>query len=376
MPTAPGLGRIERYILRELAIPFVLTFAVACFLFLSGEFLREVINKWLNRGMSPVLALQAMWFLLPPLLIFTLPMALLLSVLVTFGRLSEDHEIVAMQAAGVPWHRLFGPVLVIGLAASLFNFWLASDIIPRTRLESRNFIVKTMLANPTLLLEAQVWLPEVWNMNVWIGEIDDETGILRDLRIYRDDDAGRTQSITAARGQIHIMPSGTDVVLELHDGTMHRADPNDPEVYDLLKFKTIRIPFPVSSLIRWAERRSTNLKNSEKTLRHVLRDLEDARKAGRPTRRLWREVGERTAMPFACLTFVLVGVPLGIRPHKSIRGYGAIVCVVLVLVFYLLYSVGQVLARQDVLHPLLSLWLPNAFLGGAGFVATVRLWRR
>lgn len=375
MPAALRLGRIQRYILREIAVPFLLFFVVACFVFLSAELLSEVINRWLNRGLNLMLALRIMGFLLPPVLIFTLPLALLLATLVSFGRLSEDLEIVALQASGVSWGRMFGPVLALGLVAALFNTYLTSIVIPQTRLESRKFLVDTFLSNPTLLLEAQTWLPEVRDMSVWIGAIDDQKQELYDLRIHRTDEAGRTQSITAARGVIQARPGDEHVLLELYDGTMHRANPRDPEMYDLLKFKHLRIPFPVEEVARWTER-SEGLRADEKTLPQVWRDLRADRREGRPVRKLWREIGERTAMPFACLTFVLVGVPLSIRPHKAIRFYGAVACVGLVLIFYVLYSIGEVMARYGVLHPVLSFWLPNLFLGGAGGVAMVRIWRR
>lgn len=367
------MGRLERYILRELAIPFVLTFVVASILLLSGEFLREIIDKTLNRGLGFGLTGQLLLLLLPPLLIFTLPVALLLAVLVSFGRLSEDYEIVAMQAAGVPWRRVFGPVVVIGLAASLFNCWLANAVVPRFRLQSRQFIVETLLAHPTALLEAQRWLPEVQGMHVWIGAIDDERGELHDLRIYRSDPKGGTQTITAALGRIEVIPGDIKVMLELHDGTMHQGNAEaDPDTYDLVQFKKVRIPFPVYAVQRWAMR-GTGQKLSEKTLPQL---LVDARAGGDLARKVWEELAERTALPFACLSFVLVGAPLAIRPHKSVHAYGAVVSIALALSFYLLYSVGVALSREGIVHPLVALWSPNLLVGSAGIFAMVRVWRR
>ena len=366
------LGRIERYVLRELAAPLVLTFVMASVLLLSGEFLTEVIDKWLNRGLSVGVALQVMYFLIPPLFIFTLPVALLLAVLITFGRLSEDHEIVAMQAAGISWGRLFGPVILIGVVATLFNTWLANTVIPRSKHQSRSFLVHTMLSNPTLMLEAQTWLREVEGMHVWIGSIDDANGELADLRIYRDDGHGGTQTITAASGRVDVDPAGESIILELREGAMHQVSASDPGSYELLKFKTIRIPFPVYAIERWAARAS-GMKLSEKPLGELVRDLRESRVG---PRRFWMEFGKRTAMPFACLSFVLVGAPLSIRPHKSLRAYGAGICIALVLAFYLLYTLGQTLSREGTVHPLVGLWLPDVFLGTAGAIAMVRLWRR
>ncbi len=365
-------GRLDRYILRELAVPFALTFVLASLLLVSGEFLREIIDKWMNRGLGLAVAWRVLWYLLPPLLIFTIPVALLLAILVSFGRLSEDHEIVAMQAAGVSWQRLFGPVLAIGLVASVFNCWLANAVIPIYRYQSREFLVQTLLAHPTLLLEPQTWLRKVDGMHVWVGDIDDASGELRDLRIYRDDPDGGTQTITAATGRIEVEPADNRVTLELHDGTMHQADAADPDAYTVLEFRSVRIPFPIYVLHRWAERASGE-KLSEKPLGEL---LQYTRADASMARRAWQEIANRTALPFACFSFVLIGAPLGIRPHRSVHAYGAVLSIALALVFFLLYSVGEALSREGAVHPLVGLWLPNLLVSGAGIVAMKRVWQR
>lgn len=373
MPGITRARRIERYVLRELLSPLLLTLVVASLLLLSGEFLREIIDKWLNRGLNVGVAVRVLMFLMPPLLIFTLPVALLLATLIAFGRLSEDHEIVAMQASGVSWSRLFAPALTLAVLATALNAWLAGSVVPLSRHHSRQFLVQTMLGHPTLLLEPQTWLREVRGMHVWVGAIDDDAGELRDLRIYRNDKRGNTQTITATSGRIDIVPESGEIMLELRDGVMHQASETDPEAYDLLQFKKVRVPFPVYALER-AAARVGGQKINEMSFGQLIRDGRTAGPAMR--RRFWSELGSRTAMPFSCLSFVLVGAPLGVRPHKSPRAYGAAICITLVILFYLLSGVGDVLARNDIVHPMLGLWTPNLLLGGAGAIAVGRLWRR
>lgn len=375
MPSRLRPRAIERYILRELSVPFVLTLVVASLLLVSGQLFGELLNKAVNRGMGLDIVSQGLLFFLLPMFIHALPVALLLAVLIAYGRLSEDHEIVAMQASGVSWTRIFRPVLLLGLIASIFNCWLANGPIPRLQGERRAFLVRTVTTQPTMMLQERTWLPEAYGMHVWIGAIDDEESRLHDLRIYRDAGDGNTQFITAETGQIEIEPGSMDIFVRLHNGTLHESVEADAAAYNIVEFESLRFPFPVQRLQKWAAR-SIGTRIGEWSLGQLLRALRAARAEGKSTRKVWREIGERTSMPFACLSFVLLAAPLSIRPHKSRRNYGAGVSIGLATTFYLLYTVGKVMARSDVVHPLISLWMPNLLLSGAGVVALVRQWRK
>src|SRR5215210_3641622 len=100
---------IDRYVIREILWPFVIGLVVFTFLLII-PFLIEYAEQFISKGVPMVVVAQVMATLLPMALSLTIPMALLLGLLVGFGRLSADREFVAMQACGVSLARLMRPV--------------------------------------------------------------------------------------------------------------------------------------------------------------------------------------------------------------------------------------------------------------------------
>ncbi len=87
-------------------------------------------------------------------------------------------------------------------------------------------------------------------------------------------------------------------------------------------------------------------------------------------------IGERTALAFMPLTFVLIGAPLGIIPYKARRFYGLAVCAGLLVTYYSLLMLGEMLVKKDFINPVIAMWIPNLLLGSAGIAFMVRAERQ
>src|SRR5215470_9298578 len=87
------------------------------------------------------------------------------------------------------------------------------------------------------------------------------------------------------------------------------------------------------------------------------------------------EYHRKFAIPFACVVFGLVGVPLGIQPARAVRSRGFAVSLAVIFVYYIFLSAGQGLAEQGLVEPALGLWLPNGILGVIGLVLFYRAGR-
>ncbi len=120
---------LRNYILRECLQPFTLSISVLTSVFLLG-YLPQLANKVINNGVSLTAMSQIFLYNIPILLGYTLPIACLITVILTFGHMSAENEILAMRASGIHLLRLLTPLIVVGIALCLVVYILNDRIIP------------------------------------------------------------------------------------------------------------------------------------------------------------------------------------------------------------------------------------------------------
>src|SRR6202142_3110539 len=121
---------LRNYILRECLQPFSLSICVLTSVFLLG-YLPQLANKVINNGVSLSAMCQVFMYNVPILLGYTLPIACLITVILTFGHMSAENEILAMRASGIHLLRLLSPLIVVGIALCLVVYLLNDRIIPK-----------------------------------------------------------------------------------------------------------------------------------------------------------------------------------------------------------------------------------------------------
>src|SRR5271169_5602356 len=144
---------LRNYILTECLQPFTLSISVLTSVFLLG-YLPQLANKVINDGVSLAAMSQVFLYYIPILLGYTLPIACLVTVILAFGHMSSENEILAMRASGIHLRRLLVPLVVVGIALSLVVYILNDRIIPNAYDAQTHILQETGSQNPTALLEA------------------------------------------------------------------------------------------------------------------------------------------------------------------------------------------------------------------------------
>ena len=158
---------LRKYIIKEIIVMFLFSLAIFTFTLVIGNIIR-LAELVINRGVDIKLVSRLFLYLIPFLLSYTIPMSILTSVLLVFGRLSGDNEIIAIRASGINIYRLSAPLLMIGLLFSLFSVALADKTIPKMHFASRKIIKNIGVKTPAAYLEPGTFIKIYRVFRIWL----------------------------------------------------------------------------------------------------------------------------------------------------------------------------------------------------------------
>jgi lipopolysaccharide export system permease protein len=246
------LRLLNRYLLRQLAAPFVFALGALTSLMLLSQVAKKfgaLVGKGLPWGViAEVFALSV-----PFIVAMTLPMAVLLAVLYAFTHLAADNEITAMRASGISVYQILAPVMAWGIFMSALNLAFVDQVLPRSNARLRGLLIDIGRKKPTFELREQV-INEVPPSQYFLraGRIDASTGRLKDITIY--DVGGETSRriIYADSGRMAYAEGQTDLSLRLYDGAIHQYRPADPTAFQLTYYHVddIRVKNVFDELVR------------------------------------------------------------------------------------------------------------------------------
>ncbi len=356
--------RINRYILREITIPMGLALAVFTFVLLMGRILK-LVELVINKGVPPADIARLFLCLMPSFLIVTLPLSFLLGVMLGFGRLSSDREVMACKASGISLYQMAAPVLLLGLLTCLGNAALTLAIRPASETAFRGQLFKISASRASIAIQPNVFNDSFDGLVIYSGGVDDRSGIMHDVFISDEREESLPAAIIAETGRIVPNRDTLSMVLRLENGTVHRQPEEKlPNSYQVLQFSTYDINL---GLDRTATKQIRKGKKPKEMSLAELRSPPDEADAEK-MREIKAELQGRFSRPLAPLLFALIGVPFGIQPHRSGRGGAFALGLFTFLCYYLLSSFAETLAVEGQM-PATVLWLPNLlFLAGGLFL--------
>ncbi len=396
----PRLRRsvLSKFIIREVAAPTALGFlAYTFFLLLRAVF--SLSEQIFVRGLAGSDALRILGASVPHVVVLTIPMSFLFGVLIALGRMNSDNEIVALQAGGMSLGRLLRSVVLLGLILSLGNAYLTLEVLPKANRSLRALKAKVLQEGTTLgQIEARVFHDEFPNILLYVEDIDRASGYWKGVVLFDRSVPGAERLVLAQRGRLvtaeaaaaggRPSPASPKVAAEessepwllLEDVVTHQFDPRKPESYkrDRNQIQLLRL-FPSEG----DQKMSISLGERERSTPELLQQMKGSLRgsdshseSGVRTRRLATvELHKRLAIPFACLAFALIGLPLGIGSRSSTRGRGFVLSIMLIMLYYVLLNHGELLSREGRIPAWLGPWLPNMILAVVAYPLLRRMGR-
>ena len=359
--------RIQRYVLREISAPAILSVLIFTFLLLMGKIpgLTELV---ISKGVPATEILRLFGFLLPTFFSITVPLAFLLGILLAFGRLSADSEFIALKASGVSLYALLKPVIGLALGCSLLATWMTVSVEPAGKTAFRNELFQLTTSRASIGIRPGVFNDDFNGIVLYASGMDERRDIMQGVFISDERNGETPATILAQQGRFISDPDSYSLTLRLTNGSIHRQPAGgDKTIYQTISFNTYDINLSVGQQLAEEEKRHrTRAELSWRELNEAYSRETDAHDRAR----LAVEKHRRVAIAFTPLVFALVGVPLGLQSHRSGKGAGFTMALGICLVYYLLLSIGSTLAGKDVLPAAPALWLPNIcfLLGGAYFI--------
>lgn len=356
---------INRYILREIAVPFCMILFVLTFVLLMGKIL-QVMDLMINKGIGFTDIALLMLFLMPSFLMFTIPISLLIAILIGLGRLSGDNEWTVLKMSGISLYQLSLPVACAALAAFLMTLATTIFLVPYGNLASKALLFDMARQKASIGIREKVFIDDFQGILLYAETIpahgDFLEGVLiSDRRISRE-----PSTIIARRAYLISNPDTMVITLRLEDGSTHTVD-TDLKHYRKMDFRFYDVRLDLVSTL--AGDKNPGIKSStEMSLSELTAILGKRGVKEEALREMAIELNKKLTIPFSCLVFALIGMPLGIRAHRSIRSRGFTIGLFLVLVYYLFRISGEALVETGRLSPIIGTWAPNLIFAAAGIL--------
>ena len=381
--------RLDRYVLREVRNPFFLGLTGFTFVLLVN-YLFLLAQQTIEKAVPLKLVLGFLLARLPGFLTLTIPMAALLAVLVGAGRLSSQHEFLALRAMGISFPRLFRPILVGALLLTVLTLGMSHYLHPWGRLKERALFQEILRARDfSKEVDPGVFFDRLPGGVLFAStaQQSSEGRVFGGILLYREtNDGSAADLILARRGQGEFDRETGQVSLRLDDVEWHAFQPGRPESYTLVRTPHETITFPPDPRFR-ARARLLRVSAQEEMVglelyRSVVRRKEEldattsegSRIAARVRlRKASIELSHRWAYPMAVVILVFVAFPLASSGRRGGRFTGLAQAIGVIFLFWLLFSLGDGFAEQGTVSPWLGPWLAHLAVGSWGVLLWVLL---
>lgn len=348
---------LQRYVLREMAIPFLLSLLTLNFIFMGG-YLVKVSQFIIGQGVPLTDTFFILILALPEMISFTIPISLLTSILLVIGGLSQNNEIRAIRASGINPLWVMKPAFLVGLGLTCFMLVFNDQVTSNSGFLLRRETKRIALKNPTALIQPGRFMA-ISDSVIFYAKKMKKNRELEDIVAYETEGPNMpVRTIIAERGEIATSAGSSEVQIRLYDGSISDADGKSVQA---IQFQTYEFPTLGQQDIRQMRKKTRELTLAELLVKSSHGELskEDHREIG-------SAFHQRIAFAFGCILFVVIGIPIAMMVNRGeiVTSFG--IAMAAASLYYILFSGAKTLAYSGGVPPVLAFWFPNLLILGAG----------
>ena len=348
----PRISIIDRYIVSEIVAPFVLGVALLTFALVTGRLLK-LTEMVVNRGVTLSDVASLIGYIMPAFLELTFPMAVLLGVLMGFGRMSGDRELIAARACGMSLYRLAVPVLGFAIFIWAISSWLAFSVRPWANSHLRERLFEITQTRSSAGLKDKVFNRNFPGLVVYVDHISPADEVLHGVLISDARNPEQQNTIIAKDGIIVPDRAQQTITLRLYDGSVFGLEPANDTTH-VTSFRIYDLSVRPDSEMGLGE------SDPEEMSFGALRSAAaKARAEGKPDYNIETEIASKFTLPITTVLFALLGIPLGLKPARGGQSERFGVAIALFFLYYSLMRAGEALALRGRLNPIVAMSIPD-----------------
>ena len=358
---------LNRYIVFDYLAIFLVALLLITFVMTVGAMVKAI--DLMARGISASLIIRFFLQNIPYILSFSMPISTLFAALLLFGRLSMDSEISAMKACGISLWRLAAPLLLISILLTGVCVYINCEVAPAAKYANKMLLHSVGVDEPINLLEEGRFIREFPGLMIYVGH--KSGNVVKDVVAYELSKKGSIKrSVQAREGKIVADNTNRLLIVNLYDVRIEIPDEKDP--HDVSKTTYVNAEhYPVRlDFKKLLEKKKVLPKRGHMKMGQLVEQIrsvdqnfpmlsEEDRTAQKM--RLVVEANARISIAVGCFSFMLIGIPLGVKSHRRETSIGMVISLGIVFAYYLFIVVAKALAGYPWLHPNLILWVPLLF---------------
>ena len=374
---------IDRYVGGQLLLTSTFAVAVLSVVLVLGNVFKQLLELLVKNDTALELILSFLAYILPFSLAFTIPWGFLTAVLLVFGKMSAENELVALRASGVSMRRIAAPVFVLALACVGVCLWINIEVAPRAQSKMKEALYNIATSNPLAMFGSDKIIEAFPNRKIYVEQ--NRGAELFNLLVYEmNDNEEPMRVIFARRGLLETNREKKQLLLHIFDARYEQRDSAEPnnlmKIRQGITMQETTLPISLEELQQSKKRKGIGSMtagellerlNEEEKLAHM---TDSKRRASISSART--EVSKRFSFSLASLSFALIGVPLAVGAHRKETSIGFLLSLAVAVSYFFFIIVADSVRENPAWRPELLMWVPNILCLVLGGWLSYRMTRR
>lgn len=351
------------YLATEILAPFFASFIILNGILFLGR-LVPLLDTIFYFGIGFTDFIRLCSYIAPKLLLFSIPMASMMGVIIAVTRMINDNEVMALKAGGIGLYRMLPPIMAIALCTASLTYFSSTALIPKGTIATKKLFFQLAKEKIDKGIQEKQFSEGIKNVVLYVDTIDADSNQWQGVYVSDMRHKNTPITIMAKSGNLSAKIEDMLITLILEDGTMNRAI---GDLTQTIQFQKYTLSLPLKTPQHIAGGSATEIGKNELTQAQL---IEQAEHHGFKTEKgltLMIEYHMRLALPVGCFILTLLGLPLATLVRPGRRPMGVPLGITFFILYYILFTAGKAFSEGGELPVVLAMWAPNVLFAGYTF---------
>jgi len=374
---------IDRYVGREILVTALFAVGVLSFVLVLGNVFKQLLDLLVNHDVPIQYILTFIAYILPFSLTFTIPWGFLTAVLLVFGKLSAENELIALKSCGVSIPRICVPLLFMSLVCVGICLWINLDVAPRAQEKMKNTLFSIVTEDPLSMFGSDHVIDDFPGRKIYVEKKEGKD--LRNILVYElDKDSNPVKVVFAKNGKLETNMQDMAVYLHISNARFEERDSGTPTDFNKIREGILMKESVFSISLKELYERNQAFKPQTKPSNIIMKLLHSPEiipgypaSLDRILRSVLRtELNKRFAFSLASFALALIAVPLAITAHRKETSIGFFFSLIVGFSYFFFIDLASTVQNNPRWHPEYLIWLPNVIFISLGCFLFWRLARK